>query len=184
MFNFMKRKDKTTTTQQGDEVWGMPPRNRKMSKDEAARDAAQQKLIEEKNQERRAVYRPAGRERIFEDTDGRRLALRTEENFGPEASPHRPPLQIVAFWGVREIGYVRAEIEPQGRVRQLVAHIETGYEQRGIASEILQELETVARSKEAKEICCTGLAGNEWSNEFLTQAGYTSRGAELVKTLG
>ncbi len=183
MFGIFKRKDKDQSGQsQGSGAWGQPSQ-RKMSKDEAARDAAEQKLVEEKNQERRDMYRLPGRERIFMDTEGRRLALRTEENNSAENNAIHPPVLVVAFWGVREIGHASAELKPDGSLHQVTAKIEEGFQQRGIAAEILKELETVAREKQLGEICCTGLEDNEWNIAFLTQAGYSPRGTELVKSL-
>ncbi|HEX2913354.1 MAG TPA: GNAT family N-acetyltransferase [Chloroflexia bacterium] len=179
MFGIFKRKEQGGANEEG---WGQPLR-RKLSKDEAAKDAAQQKLVEEKNKERRDMYRFPGNERIFTDLEGRRLALRTEENAGPQANPHHPPLQIVVFWGTREIGHVQAEYLPGGAVRQTGARVEEGYQKRGIAEELLNELESIARRNNAGEVRCEGVEGNEWSREFLANAGYASEGGELVKKL-
>jgi hypothetical protein len=125
MFGFLKRKDKESGIGVREEEWGRPTQ-RKLSKDEAAREATEQKLVEEKNKERRDMYRLPGRERIFTDVDGRRLALRTEVNAGPAASPAHPPVAIVAFWGTREIGHIMAEQTADGSLRQLNAKIEAG----------------------------------------------------------
>lgn len=179
MFGIFKRKSKEQAGAGDDEVWGKPTQ-RKMSKEEAARDAAEQQMIEEKNRERREMYRLPGRERIFTDLEGRRLALRTEDNTGPQASPHHPPLLVVVFWGTREIGHVQAEFL-DGSIRQLDAKIERGYENRGIGQVLLAELETIAREKGLRRVQCSGVDHNEWNAEFLAQAGYTSQGGEMVK---
>ena len=183
MFGIFKRKDKEQSSAGQSEVWGQPATPRKLSKDEAAREAAEQKLVEQRNQERRDMYRMAGRERIFTDQQGHRLALRTEDNTGPTASPHHPPVQVLAFWGVREIGYVRAEVGSDNTLHQLDAHVETAFAGRGIAAELLSEMEAVAREKGLRQVVCSGRDGDEWSAAFLTQAGYGPQGTNLVKTL-
>ncbi len=186
MFGFLKRKDKgndETALAGDDEGWGKPTR-RKMSRDEAARDAAEQKLIEEKNQERRDTYRLPGIERIFLDNEGRRLALRTEDNTGPQPNPHHPPLLVVAFWGVKEVGRAEMNLEADGSLRQTVARIEHGFEGRGIGAEILREIESLARAKGGRAIYCTGQSDNEWNAQFLAEAGFSGQADQsLVKTL-
>lgn len=183
MFGIFKRKDKGLNSASDLEEWGQPSQ-RKLSKDEAAREAAEQKLVEEKNRERREMYRLAGRERIFADSQGRRLALRVEDNTGANATTGHPPILVIAFWGTREVGHFSAEVSEDGAsLRQLNAHIEKGYENRGIAAEILRELETIAQEKGLRQICCAGLENDEWSAELLTQAGYSLTGSELVKNL-
>ncbi len=180
MFGMFKRKDKNQEAA-SEEAWGQPSQ-RKLSKDEAAREAAAQKLVEAKNLERREMYRPAGREKVFQDRAGHQLALRTEDNSGPEASEHHPPLQILAFWGVREIAYIRAEIEGQ-QLRETGFRLETGFENHGIEAELLKEMEAVAREKGLQEMHCTGQESSSWNADFLTQAGFSPDGAELVKSL-
>jgi RimJ/RimL family protein N-acetyltransferase len=188
MFGWFKKKDKdkaadnsVATAPGGDEEWGMPSR-RKLSKQEAAKEAAEQQQIEQKNQERRDMYRHPGYERIFEDSDGRRLAIRVEENLSGTPNPLHPPLHIIVFWGTKELAHLKAEVA-NGVLTQTAAKVESGYENRGLVTEVLREAENFARQKGLREIRCAGHADNEWNTNVLTQAGYQPNADYLVKNI-
>lgn len=186
MFNFLKRgKDKQ---QVEEEIipWGMPVK-RKMSKEETARDEEEQRIIEKNNKERRDMYRIAGTERIFNDNDGRRLAIRCEDNSVPNSNPEHPPFSVVVFWGVREIGHVNAFFPATATMQLTEYKVELGYEGRGIASELIGEVEKQARQKQLHEISCSlppsSADNEEWTTDFFSQHGFSPRGNEMVKTL-
>lgn len=186
MFGWFKKKDKDaqdpqSTTAVEEAEWGMPTK-RKLSKQEAERDAAAQKMLEEKSRERRDMYRLPGTERIFVDADGRRLALRLEDNTGPKANEHHAPLCLIVFWGTRELGHLKAKLDGQ-TVVQIEAKVEAGFEKRGIASEILKEIENFARQKRLQALQFQSVAGNEWDSDFLTAQGFGAQGDYLVKNL-
>jgi hypothetical protein len=187
MFGWFKKKDKeadknsVATTPGGDDEWGMPSR-RKLSKQEAAKEAAEQQQIEQKNIARRDVYRHPGYERIFEDSDGRHLAIRVEENLNGTPNPLHPPLHIIIFWGTKELAHLKAEVA-NGVLIQTEAKVESGFENRGLVAEILREAEKFARQKRLREIRCAGHAGNEWNADVLAQAGYQPNADYMVKNI-
>lgn len=186
MFGFLKRgnKEKEGATQVAEDQipWGVPVK-RKLSRKEEAAEAAEQEMVERKNQQRRDMYRIAGTEHIFNDLQGRRLAMRVEDNTGPKASPSHPPLFVAAFWGARELAHLKAEIE-NNTLRLLDYRTEGGYEGWGIPAELLRELEKLARSKAIVKINCPDLAEQkDWDNALFTQLGYQSGEGGLVKSL-
>jgi hypothetical protein len=190
MFNFFKKKDKDkdkeTTTQVIDQEvpWGVPVK-RKLSRKEEEAEAAEQALVEGKNRERRDMYRLPGTERIFNDAVGRRLALRFEDNTGPKASPHHPPLFLAAFWGTRELAHLTAEIT-DGMLKVTDYRTEGGYEGWGIPGELLAEVEKIARNKGATAISCALDSANpkkDWDSSLFNRLGFQARGAETVKAL-
>ncbi len=184
MFNFFKKKDKESgaSVAEEDVAWGVPTK-RKMSRKEAEAEAAEQALVESKNKERRDMYRIAGTERIFNDNIGRRLALRAEDNSGPNAVANHPAFQILCFWGARELARIKADMQ-NGSFKLLDCHTENGYEGWGIPAELLGEAEKLARSQGAREICTIAPGGEkDWDSALFTQSGYQLRGAEVVKTL-
>ena len=189
MFNFFKKnnKDKAISedivqTAREETPWGVPIK-RKMSRKEEAAEAAEQARLEIKNRERRDMYRLGGIERIFNDLQGRRLALRLEDNTGPQATPGHPPLFVAVFWGARELCHIEAELN-DGRVKLVQYRTERGYEGWGLPSEILQETEKMARTKGAKELCAPAPADqSDWDSSLFAGLGYQVRGTEMVKSL-
>ncbi len=184
MFNLFKRnKDKQ---QPENEIvpWGTPTKH-KMSKEEAARDEAEQRVVEKANQERRDMYRLAGTEQLFEDNEGRRLALRLEDNTGSNPNSEHPPVCITVFWGVRELGHINSELMRGDQLHIVDYGIERGYEGRGIAAALLASLVNFGRAKGLKELICTPPTSDdaEWRAVFVTQNNFIQQGNELVKAL-
>jgi hypothetical protein len=185
MFNFLKKgnkeKEKELETLE-DLPWGLPVK-RKMTKKEEAAALEEQLMVERKNTERRDMYRLPGKERIFNDLQGRRLALRIEDNTGPKAVSNRPAFFVVIFWGTRELAHLKAELQDRS-IRMVECHTEGGYEGWGLPTELLRELELLARTKETKELYATIPADQQdWDNLLFTQLGYQPQGADLVKLL-
>lgn len=180
MLNFFKRgKDKA----QEEELipWGTPVK-RKMSKEEVARDEQEQRLVEEKNKERRDVYRIPGVERIFSDNEGRRLAIRFEDNSGPNINHEHPPFSVVIFWGTRELGHINAKMSDNGQLHLTKYVVENGYEGRGLAAEMLAETENQARTKNLRQISGNVTDNPEWTTAF-QQKGFAQQGSEITKSL-
>lgn len=188
MFGFFKKKVQDKDSVKGSNTsesndWGMPvPAGRKMSKSEMEKEAAEQAMIEQKNRERREVYRPAGVERIVLDLHARRLALRTELNLERPTQEH-PPITTMVFWGAKEVGHIYATVE-NGLV--LVTHCKTeaSFAERGISAELLQELERVARENGWQEVRCPSPNGSlDWSDNIYAQMGYSANGVQMTKAL-
>lgn len=180
MLNFFKR-GKGKAEEEELMPWGTPT-NRKMSREEAARDEEEQRIVEEKNKERRDVYRIPGIERIFTDTDGRRLAIRFEDNTGPQFHVEHPPFSVVIFWGTRELGHINGEIQAEGQLYLTKYQVENGYEERGLAAELLTETEAQARHKNLSQLRCAAPSPTdaEWTRAF-QQKGFVQQGNETVK---
>ncbi len=183
MFGFLKKKDKEQNT--GEELeWGVVATNRKISASQAAKEEAEQRAIDQRSKERRDNYCYPGVERVFNDAGGRHIALRVEDNSGANPSAAHPPVNFAAYWGARQIGGAKAELK--GSHLHIYSY-ETvnGYEQRGIAGEILRDAEDFARNKGLKAIIVPLPANgvNEWDENFFNQAGFTKNGQELQKNL-
>jgi histone acetyltransferase (RNA polymerase elongator complex component) len=186
MFGLFKKKDKAKGNKSAVDSgtdWGAPVQaNRKMSKSEMEKEAAEQAVVEQKNRERREVYRPVGTERIILDSQGHRLALRTEINF-EHPTPEHPHITAMVFWGAKEIGHVHAELNNE--VLQVIhCKTEASFDARGISAELLQEMERLAREKGVKEVCCPSPNGSlDWNDQTYTNLGYNPRGDKMVKTI-
>ncbi len=181
MFGFLKKKDKNKETE--DLAWGAVGTNRKMSAQEQAKEEAEQADIERRGKERRDMYRPAGTERIFTDATGHHIALRVEENSSMNNGSH-PPLAVLAFWGARQIGAAHCEMQDS---HLKIFHYETfaEFDKKGIADELLKELESYARTKGYKSISATLPAPNtvEWDEAFFTRCGFARNGEEFQKSV-
>lgn len=184
MFNLFKRNKDKQQLEAEIVPWGTPIK-RKMSKEEAARDEAEQRVVEKANQERRDMYRLAGNEQIFEDNEGRRLALRLEDNTGLNPNPEHPPVSITVFWGVRELGHLTSELTDGDQLRIITYGVERGYEGRGIAAALLSALVNFGQAKNLKGLVCTAPASDdaEWTTAFIVQNNFSQQGQELVKSI-
>jgi histone acetyltransferase (RNA polymerase elongator complex component) len=185
MFGLFKKKDKEKDSKSGNDGgndWGAPVQgNRKLSKSEMEKEAAEQASIEKTNRERREVYRPIGTERIILDTQGHRLAIRTELNLD-YPTPEHPPITIMVFWGAKEVGHVHAEINDSA-VQVIHCKTEASFDRRGISAEILQEVERIAREQGMAQISCPVNGSPDWNEQFYTKLGYNAQGDKMVKAL-
>ncbi|MEI7555325.1 hypothetical protein [Candidatus Chlorohelix sp.] len=180
MFGFLKKKEKDDEELE----WGAALNKRKLSAAQASKEEEEQKQLDLKSKERRDMYCRPGVERIFNDVDGRHIALRTEDNTGQTPSALHPPVNIAAYWGTRQIGGGKAKLMDS---RLHLFHYDTmsGYEERGIGLEILKEAELFARNKGLKAISVP-LPKNdnsEWNESFFTKNGFTKNGEEFLKSL-
>jgi len=184
MFNLFKRNKDKPRPEVEIVPWGTPTKL-KMNKEEAARDEAEQRMIEQANQERRNMYRLAGHELIFEDNEGRRLALRLEDNTSPHPNLEHPPVCVTVFWGVRELGHINSELINGNQLRVTDYGVESGYEGRGIATALLNSLVDFGRAKGLKGLVCTPPSPDdaEWTATFVAQNNFSQQGNELVKSL-
>ncbi|NWJ46531.1 MAG: hypothetical protein HXX08_11685 [Chloroflexi bacterium] len=183
MFGFFKKKEKDEKGTNELE-WGGALNKRKLSASQAAKEEEEQRQIDLNSKERRDMYCRPGVERIFNDVDGRHIALRTEDNTGQTSSEVHPPVNIAAYWGTRQIAGGKARLIDS----QLhLYHYDTlpGYEERGVGLEILREAELIARNKGLKAISVS-LPKNdnsEWNESFFTTNGFIKNGEGFVKSL-
>jgi hypothetical protein len=131
------------------------------------------------------MYCHPGVERVFNDVDGRHIALRTEDNTESDPNPNHPPVNFTAYWGARMIGCAKGELI-NSHLR--LYHYETvnGYEARGIGPEILKEAENYARSKGLKGVSAPIIAvpnANEWDETLFIQYGFLREGEEFFKKI-
>jgi|GEM_PF-1863667 len=185
MFNFLKKKDKEKDgNQQNEHAWGGAPVKRKMSASEAAREEAEQRAVDQRGQERRDMYRIPGTERVFSDPEGRHIALRVEDNTGAKAQNSHPPVAFTAFWGARQVGFANAELL-ESKLRIYQYETTGGYDKRGIAQEILKEVETYAKTKGLLLVSASVPKTDilEWDETFFVQCGYSRNGEEFLKTV-
>ena len=209
MFNFLKRKNANdkpneANTAQADAMrWGAPITSERMSRRETEQAQREQAAVDARSRERRDAYRPNGTERNFIDRDGKPYMLRSEgigsfERGGSApatssltvATLMTPPpgaLNVLAFYGTRQVGGGRAWLDTANGTKRVVVEIletEHGYGGRGIGNELLREIERVGRKVGVAEVCCR-LCGNEDGGNdpqaFYTAQGYSARGAEMVK---
>jgi GNAT superfamily N-acetyltransferase len=155
-----------------------------MSASEAAREEAEQRMVDQRGQERRDMYRIPGNERVFSDPEGRHIALRVEDNTGAKAQNAHPPIAFIAFWGARQVGFANGELV-ESKLRIYQYDTTGGYDKRGIAQEILKEAEAYAKTKGLKLVCAPAPQNGiiEWDETFFAQCGYTRDGEEFHKSV-
>ena len=181
MFKFFKKGNKEPESTSIDDLpWGVPVK-RKLTKKEEAAELEEELMIERRSKERRDMYRPLGKERIFKDPQGRRLVLRVEDSMGVQTGSS--PVFLVVFWGTHELAHLKADLQNQA-LKLLDYHTESDYVGWGLSAELLGEVERLAQAKGAKELCATLLTPQaDWETTLFTQLGYQLRGSELVKLL-